>query len=410
MAARLFDGFSPYQKRVLIILGLIQLCLVLDFMIIAPLGDFLIKSLDINTRQFGLIVSSYAFSAAITGIIAATFIDRFERRSLLLAVFFGFIVSTFACGWSDSYATLLVARVLTGMFAGITSALVMTIVTDLFAPNQRGRAMSVVQMGFAVSQIIGIPAGIWFASAISWHASFYLIVVLAGALLIAMVMLIQPVNAQRRPADHKPLWHLWQTLKNRHYQTGFVAVAFLTIGGYLMMPFSAVFLVNNVKMTYDQLPLIFFFTGVSSLIVMPIVGSLSDRIDRFKLFAVGSSLAAVMVGIYAHLPVSPLWWVIVVNVLLFATIMCRMNPAMALNSMVPQAQDRGAYMSICSSLQQIAGGIASVIAGMIVIQPSEHSPLLHFDRLGDVAIGVFLLCIVLLYRVNKSIKLRHQAE
>ncbi len=410
MAARLFDGFSSYQKRVLIILGLIQLCLVMDFMIIAPLGDFLIKSLDINTRQFGLIVSSYAFSAAITGIIAATFIDRFERRSMLLTVFIGFIVSTLACGWSDSYVTLLAARVLTGMFAGITSALVMTIVTDLFAPNQRGRAMSVVQMGFAVSQIIGIPAGIWFASAISWHASFYLIVVLAGALLIAMVMLIQPVNAQRRPADHKPLLHLWQTLKNRHYQTGFVAVAFLTIGGYLMMPFSAVFLVNNVKMTYDQLPLIFFFTGVSSLIVMPIVGSLSDKIDRFKLFAVGSSLAAVMVGIYAHLPVSPLWWVIVVNVLLFATIMCRMNPAMALNSMVPQAQDRGAYMSICSSLQQIAGGIASVMAGMIVIQPSEHSPLQHFDRLGDVAIGVFLLCIVLLYRVNKSIKRRHQAE
>lgn len=398
-------GFSPYQKSVLLLITLIQFTIVLDFMIIAPIGDFLMKSLEINTRQFGLVVSSYAFSAATAGILAATFVDKYDRKPLLIMFYTGFIVGTLACAMADSYVTLLLARIVTGVFAGITSALLLTIVADVYHINQRGRAMGAVQMAFAISQILGIPAGIYVANHLGWNNSFTLIVLLAALILVGVSVLMKPIrdhlssNTERRP------WvHLWRTVRNSDYQVGFMAVGFLTIGGFLLMPFSAVFLVNNVHLSYDQLPLVFLSSGISTLVVMPIVGSLSDRFDRYRIFAGGSLAAVVMVFIYTHMSETPLWLVMVINVLVFAAIMCRMNPAMAINSMVPQPQDRGAYMSICSSLQQIAGGIASIVAGLVVFQPTQTGPIQHYDILGYLAIAVFTLSLFLVYRVSRRLQ------
>ena len=153
--------FSPYQRMVLTILVLTQFMVVLDFMVLAPIGDIVIKSLHINTQQFGMVVSAYIFSAAISGFLAAGFIDRFGRKQVLLFFFTGFIIGTLFCALSTSYHSLFIARIVTGIFGGVIGSLSMTIVTDLFAPNQRGRAMSVVQMAFATSQILGIPLGIY---------------------------------------------------------------------------------------------------------------------------------------------------------------------------------------------------------------------------------------------------------
>jgi predicted MFS family arabinose efflux permease len=397
-------NFSGYQKLVLLILALLQFSIVLDFMIIAPIGDILIKTLNINTVQFGLVVSSYAFSAAISGIAAAGFIDKYDRKKALLVFLVGFILGTLFCALSQNYIEMLLARVVTGVFAGLSSSVILTIVTDLFAINQRGRAMAGVQMGFAVSQIMGIPAGIFIANHLGWHFTFLLIVFVAVVLFFAIYWIIKPIDQHLLQQSDKNAWlHLWHTMTNKHYQTGFMAVAFLTIGGFLIMPFSAVFLVNNVHITNAELPMVFFWTGLSSLIVMPLVGKLSDQVDRFTIFALGSVAAIGMVYVYTNMQVTPLWQVVCINILMFAAIMCRMSPAMALNTMVAKPQDRGAYMSICASLQQTAGGLASVVAGSIVVQ-TANGPLQHFDLLGYLTIGIFILCIYLVGRVNVQLK------
>jgi len=224
-------------------------------------------------------------------------------------------------------------------------------------------------------------------------------------MLIGIVFLFEPINAHlQKQIDKNPFVHLWHTVNQKQYQTGFLAIMFLAVGGFILMPFSSVFLINNVHVSYEHLPLVFLCTGISSLIVMPIVGRLSDKVDRFRLFAFGSCAAALMVMVYTHLPVSPLWLVITINMLLFAAIMSRMSPVMALNTMVPKQEDRGAYMSISSSLQQIAGGIGSIIAGMIVFQPTSSSPLQHFDILGYVVVGIFMMCIYLVRRMYLNIQ------
>jgi len=146
-------AFSPYQRFVVALLALLQFTVVLDFMVLSPLSDVLMKSMDISTKQFGWVVSAYAFSAGISGILAAGFADKFDRKKLLLFFYIGFIGGTAFCAMSNNYVMLLSARIVTGLFGGVIGAISMAIIADLFAVQQRGRVMGIVQMGFAVSQV-----------------------------------------------------------------------------------------------------------------------------------------------------------------------------------------------------------------------------------------------------------------
>jgi len=402
--------FSSYQKFVIVLLALLQFTIILDFMILSPLGDILIKTLNMSTLQFGSVVSAYAISAGISGILAAGFADKFDRKKLLLFFYVGFIVGTAFCGLATSYETLLLARVVTGIFGGVIGAIAMAIITDVFSLNQRGRVMGFVQMAFAGSQILGIPIGLLLANLWGWHSTFFMVVVLAVLIGLAVVWKLKPITEHLKlQTDKNALEHLWHTVRKRDYRIGFLATALLSMGGFMLMPFTTAFLVNNVNIGQTDLPTIFFFTGLSSMFIMPIIGKLSDKIDKFKLFSIGTLIASVMVLVYTNLTPVPLWLVVVINMVLFMGIMSRMVPSVALNSAIPAMYDRGAYMSINSSLQQMAGGLAAIFAGFVVVQPTKTSPLENFDVLGYIMIGFFAWCLYLVYRVSEMIKNRAAA-
>lgn len=397
--------FTTYEWMVIAMLALLQFTIVLDFMIISPLGDLLMKQLNMSTSQFGSVVSAYAISAGVSGFMAAGFADRFDRKKMLLFFYTGFIIGTVFCGLAYNYPTLLLARIVTGVFGGVVSSISMAIVTDLFQLNQRGRVMGFIQMAFAGSQVLGIPIGLLLANRWGWHSTFYMVAGIAVLIAVAVLMQLQPVRAHLAlQKDKQPIEHLIHTIKKKNYRTGFLATAILSMGGFMIMPFTSAFLVNNVHILQEQLPVIFLFTGISSMIIMPIIGRLSDKIDKLKLFAIGSSIACVMIVIYSNLGPVPMWTVISINVILFMGIMSRMVPATALNSAVPDPPDRGAYMSINSSLQQMAGGLAAIFAGFVVIQETKTSPLENFNVLGYVMVGVMVWCIYLVYRVREIVK------
>ncbi|GAL86883.1 major facilitator superfamily MFS permease [Sporocytophaga myxococcoides] len=395
--------FTAYQKIILAILALLQFIVILDFMIISPIGYILTKDLDITTNQFGLIVSSYIFSAAASGIISAGFIDKFDRKNVLLFFFTGFIIGTLFCALSNSFISLLTARIITGIFGGVIGSITMTIVTDLFTPNQRGRAMTTIQMAFAASQIIGIPIGLFIANNLGWHYTFFLIVILSVLILLVILLKLNPVNEHLKVNGKNPFFHFWDLAKNKQHQIGFSATIFLGMG-MMLQPFISIFLVNNIHITNDQVPIIFMVTGASAFFVMPFVGKLSDKFDKFKIFLIGSIATIVIIPLYTHLPIVPLWVVLVMNVIMFAAIMSRMGPFQALNSMIPEPSARGGYMSISSSLQQMAGGLGITIAGSIVYQPTPNSPLQNFDWLGYVAVSLSVVAAYLVYKVSKIVK------
>ncbi|MBP9070465.1 MAG: MFS transporter [Bacteroidia bacterium] len=396
---------TAYQKFIVAVIAFIQFTVVLDFMILSPLGDILMKSMDITPSKFAFVVSSYAFSAGISGILAAGFADRFDRKKLLMFFYTGFIIGTMFCGLANTFESLLAARIFTGLFGGVIASIGMAIITDLFEIQQRGRVMGITQMSFAASQILGIPVGLYLATKWNWHVAFFMIVAVAIAVGLVMLLKMKPIAEHLKLRSDKSAFdHLIHTAKNKTYQIGFMATAMLSIGGFMLMPFGSAFLVNNVGIPQDQIQWVFLFTGISSIIIMPIIGRLSDRVDKFKIFTVGSVWAIIMVIVYTNIGVTPLWLVTALNMLLFMGIMSRMVPSTILATAIPDMKDRGAFMSINSSLQQMAGGLSAVIAGLIVHQQTKTSPIEHYDILGYVVSFVILICIYFLWKVSEVVK------
>ena len=397
--------FTSYEVFVITILALTQFTVVLDFMVMSPLGDMLMKSMNLSTSQFGFAVSSYAFSAGIAGLLTAGFADRFDRKRLLLFFYIGFIAGTLFCGITTSYPMLIAARIVTGLFGGVIGSISMAIVADLFALEQRGRVMGFMQMGFGASQVLGIPISLYIANAWGWQSPFLMIVGLASIVCVVIMLKLQPINKHLSvQTDRNAFAHLLHTLSKGKYRVGFLATAMLSLGGFMMMPWGSAFAINNLDVTPHQLPMLFMVSGVSALVIMPLIGKLSDKVDKFKIFAAASAWMMVMVVIYTNLTPVPLPVVLIMNVLFMMGIMSRMVPAMALTSALPKMQDRGAFMSINSSLQQIAGGVAAAVGGMIVVQKDKFSPLEHYNTLGYVIVVLSLICIYMVYLVSKIIK------
>ncbi len=399
--------FSSYQVMAIILLTVTQFTVVLDFMVMSPLGDMLMKSMSLSTKQFGFAVSAYAFSAGISGLLTAGFADRFDRKKLLLFFYVGFIAGTLFCGLSTSYHMLVAARILTGLFGGVIGSISLAIVADLFPLQRRGRAMGFIQMGFGASQVLGIPISLYIANHWGWQSPFIMIVCLATIIWLAVMLKMQPVTKHLEIKTEKSaLTHLWHTIKLRDYRVGFLSTALLSLGGFMMMPWGSAFAVNNLHVSYTQLPILFMVGGVVALIIMPLVGRLSDKFDKFKIFTIAAVWMMTVVLVYTNLSQVPFAIVIIMNILMMIGIMSRMTPAMALTSSLPQMQDRGAFMSINSSLQQIAGGIAAGVGGMIVVQQTKTSPLRHYDTLGYVIVVIIIVNIIMVYRVSKIIKAR----
>jgi predicted MFS family arabinose efflux permease len=398
---------TSYQILIIVLLALTQFTVVLDFMVMSPLGDILMKSFNMTTKQFGLTVSSYAFSAGIAGLLTAGFADRFDRKKLLQFFYIGFIFGTLFCSMAPNFELLVAARIVTGLFGGVIGSISLAIVADLFLLEQRGRVMGFMQMGFGASQVLGIPISLYLATIWNWQMPFLMIVGLSSIIWLIILFKMKSVSEHLSiKSEHNPFKHLWNTLLQKQYRAGFIATAMLSLGGFLMMPWGSAFAINNLHVTETQLPLLFMISGIGTLIVMPFIGKLSDKIDKFKLFAAASIWLTIVVLIYTNLQPVHFAIIVTLNVLLMMGIMSRMVPSMALVSALPKMQDRGAFMSINSSLQQIAGGIAAAVGGMIVYQKNKFSPLENYDTLGVIITILILIGIYLIYRVSKIVKLK----
>ncbi|HTG67047.1 MAG TPA: MFS transporter, partial [Flavobacterium sp.] len=229
--------FTAYQKFAVFILAITQFTVILDFMVMSPLGDILMKTMQLKPTHFGLVVSAYAFSAGISGLLTAGFADKFDRKKLLLFFYTGFILGTILCGVVTSYPLLVAARIITGLFGGVIGSISMAIVTDLFSMHQRGRVMGFIQMAFGASQIFGIPLGLYIATAWDWHAPFLGVAAMAIVIAILIALKLKPLTEHLAiQKENSAFKHLIHTISKREYRIGFAATAVLSVGGFMLMP------------------------------------------------------------------------------------------------------------------------------------------------------------------------------
>jgi predicted MFS family arabinose efflux permease len=395
--------FSRYQKIVIGILGFLQFTVILDFMIISPLGAIVMPTLHISPEQFGLVVSSYAFSAGVSGFLAAGFADRFDRKRLLLFFYFGFMLGTLLCALATTYPLLLMARIVTGLFGGVIGSVVLAITTDLFPLEMRGRVMGVISTAFAASQVLGLPAGLYLTSHWDWHAPFFAIIAIGVPAGVIIMFFLRPVVGHLAlKQEHSALRHLINTIIEPRYRLAFLLVMLLPTGGYMLMPFGTAFIVNNVGLTFSVLPVIYLITGLSIIFVGPLVGKASDSFGKFPMFCFGTLASLIVVPLWTTIGHVSLATVIVINVILFASIFSRMIPAQALISAIPEPTKRGAFNAVSASLQQFAGGVSAAVAGWLIVQRPDGS-LAHFDWLGYAVMAIALVTFALMYRVHKQV-------
>jgi predicted MFS family arabinose efflux permease len=396
--------FTQYEKFIITILTILQFTIILDFMVLSPLGAILMPTLKISPAQFAMVVSAYAISAGLSGFLAAGFADKFDRKKMLMFFYTGFIIGTFLCGIAKTYDLLLGARIFTGIFGGVIGSISFAIVTDLFKLEVRGRVMGFLQMAFAGSQVLGIPIGFYFANKLGWHFPFLMIVGVSVVVWVIIAIYLKPINAHLH-ANHKtnPLAHFANTISNPSYIQAFAATVLLATGGFMLMPFASAYSVNNMGIDINDLTYLYVITGICSMAAGPVIGKFTDTYGKFRMFLAGTILTIVIVLIYCNLGITPFWGAVAISVTMFTGVSSRIISSSALLSAVPAPQDRGAFMGINASIQQISGGLAAVIAGQIVVQ-SPTGKLGNYDILGYVVVGAMLITVYMVYLLDKMIK------
>ena len=398
-------NFSRYESLLVAMLTIVQFTVVLDFAVMAPLGAELIDSLNISTKQFGILVSAYALSAGASGFLLAGFIDRFDRKTILLIMYVGFIIGTVCCALAPSYYFLLVSRIVAGVFGGVMSGITFATVTDYFRYEIRGRVMGFIQMAFSASQILGIPLGLYLAHIWSWHVPFYFIVGIGLINIAMLVKYMQPIPSKTLPGEKSSYFQvIKRVFTNKRYLVAFSTTFFLATGGFILQPYVTPHLVFDLNYAEDQLPYVFFSAGIATLIGSPFFGKLSDSWGKYKLFVTGSLLAGICIIWFVNVPAGNLFMVAVAFSCMMLFVSSRIISATAMITAIPEAAERGAFMNINSAIQQSSGGIASIIGGIVLIEKEGNQGFENFQLLGVITFVSILICILLMYRVNKIVE------
>ena len=380
----------------MILLAALNFTHILDFMIMMPLGNYLMPYFDISSRQFSFLVAAYTFSAGASGFLAAFFVDRFDRKRVLLFGYIGFLLGTACCAVAPSYTFLLISRVVAGLFGGLIGAQVLSIVADLVPYERRGSAMGIIMAAFSVASVFGVPFGLYIANHFNWHGPFIFVAAL-GTILVPFIMRYMPrmnahLKTDGRTRHLGPAQLVGGIVKDANQMLALALSACLMMGHFMIIPFLNPFMEFNMGFSKEQTPMIYMVGGALTLFSSPLMGKLADRIGKHRLFVILVILAVAPIALITNLPPIPFYLVLMITGFWFIVSSGRSIPAQAMISNVVPPERRGSFMSFNSSVQQIFVGLASVIAGWVVVKTPSNQ-VLHYEVTGYLSIGIILLSI-----------------
>ena len=383
---------TPRRERwLLLTLAGIQFTHILDFMIMMPLGPQFTALFGISNAQFGLLVSAYTLSAGLSGLMAATYIDRFSRKQLLLTMYTLFGLATLACGLAPDYFWLMAARIAAGLFGGVLSALAQTIVADVIPFERRGRAMSVVMTSFSVSTVAGVPLGLFLAAHFNWHAPFFGIALLVGLLAWGAWQTLPRLDAHLHHPERVNVWRgIGQVLAEPNHLKAFGVSGLMMFASFTVIPYITIYLQSNAGMQTDEVPWVYLCGGLTTLLTARYFGRLTDRVGKVKVFqrlalAVAFPLMATTLS-----QGLPLWGLLLISTSFFAMMSGRMIPGMAMISSSVEPRLRGTFMTLNSAVQSASMGLAALVGGLIIGRDAQGHLTLYWvaGLLGVLASGL----------------------
>jgi predicted MFS family arabinose efflux permease len=391
---------TPKRERwLLLTLASIQFTSVLDFMIMMPLGPQLTELFGISASEFGFLVSAYTFSAGLSGLLAATYIDRFGRKRMMLTLYPLFGAAALACSFAPTFAWLMVARVASGFFGGVLMALSQTIVAEVIPFERRGRAMGVVMTSFSVATVAGVPLALFLASHFNWHAPFLAIALMVSVCALGAAKTLPSLKghlAAHPVGDSAPnmLANLRLVLVDPNHLRAYAMSASMVFAGFAVIPYIALYLQGNAGFKPEQIPYVYLTGGICTLISARLIGHWSDRAGKAYAFR---RLALLMPAPLLAMTLSaglPMVGVLLVSSVLFVVMSGRMIPGMALIGAAADPRRRGSFMTLNSAVQSLAMGLAALVGGQILGRDG-NGHLTHYWMAALLGGGASLLSFVL---------------
>lgn len=389
------------RKVILFLLAALNFTHILDFMIMMPLGNYLMPYFKINPRQFSLLVGAYTLSAAVSGFAAAFFVDKFDRKKFLLFAYGGFLIGTLFCGIAPNYPLLLMARIFAGLFGGMIGAQVLSIISDIFPYEERGKAMGSVMSAFAVASTLGVPFALYIANAFSWHAPFIFVVIMGAAIYPFLYRYIPPMDKHlKQQQENGPFYALQQVTGDSKQMLALLFSFLMMMGHFLIIPFINPFMEFNRGYSKMQTPMIYLAGGAASFIAANILGRWADKYGKLRVFVSCLLLSLGLVMLITHLPKVPFPIVLSFFAIWFVFSTGRAVTAQAMLSNVVPAAQRGSFMSFNSSVQQLGTSTASFVAGLVVTAGADGK-LMHYGWLGWLSVAVLLVCLAVGMKIFK---------
>lgn len=389
------------ERLLLFLLAMVQFTHIIDFMIIMPLGKQFMQLFDINPQQFSVIVSAYALSAFVVGFLSAMYIDRFDRKKALVFTYLGFTLGTFACGLADSYYIFLSARSITGAFGGVLSALVLSIIGDAIPLKRRGQAMGVVMTAFSAASVVGVPAGLYLAASYSWRTTFFVIGSIAAVVLVMIFFFIPALNRhlEGEGIQRNPFRVMGNIFKDGNQRMALLFTTVLMLGHFTIIPFIAPYMQLNIGFTDHQVTYIYAVGGTLTIFLLPFFGRLADRFGHAQVFTIASLGALASIYAITNLDTASVVLALCVTSSFFVVASGRNVPATTMVTSVVRPESRGSFMSVRTSINQMAMGMSSFVAGLIVTENADGS-LGDYAYVGYIAIGMSLLAVGLSWKLK----------
>lgn len=398
----LFATMNSKERFLLLTLAAINFTNIMDFMIMMPLGPQLMRIFDINTQQFGLVVSSYTFSAGFSGFCTAFFIDKFDRKRFLQVLYAGFLIGTLACGLAHTYELLMVARIFTGLFGGVLGAVILAIVGDVVPFERRGQAMGFVMAAFSIASVLGVPFGLRIANEFGWNTPFILLAVLALPVQFFIYKFVPNLSAHTQAGKEVNVLQVVKNITSSSNQRKAITLMMVVMFGHFsIIPFLSPYMVSNVGFTETQLEQIYFFGGLSTIVTSPLIGKLADKIGKLKVFTIFVSISCIPVLFITHMPRVDIWIALIATSVFFAVSSGRFIPAQAMVTATVEPKNRGSFMSIVSSMQQLSAGLASYIAGLVVVKQA-NGEMLNYNWVGVMSVIAAIFTLFLVRRITAA--------
>jgi len=260
------------------------------------LAPALAIAMDLTPGQLGTLFAVTSLGSTVTHIPAGMITDHFGKRGLLFVVTFVWVALGYAAAtmapdfWS---LTLMLA------FAGMGTAAWHPLATGTLTqamPGKRARILGIHAMGGTMAEVFApLLTGV-FLTFVDWRTGLGLAVipaVIMGCVFFALRGRMQvPDHVGASMLDMKDLWKRWSS------RTGLALVAMISIYNMAIMAVLAMatlYLVNDLGLSTTLAGFAFAAMILAGALLQPLMGHLSDRRGRRKVFA-GSLLAAAPLG------------------------------------------------------------------------------------------------------------------